>query len=154
MEVYAHAGRLDEARALAKELMRHPAGSLDEFISLAWVADWIGLDRSRVKQLGDRVLVPVRNDFWRRVGELVLAGDFAKVADLLSNSGRKDMEADVRLRAAHALLGQQQREAAAAQVEQALAFFRSVAATRYIREAEEIRDAISREQQEAAGPQA
>jgi tetratricopeptide (TPR) repeat protein len=151
MEVYAHAGRVDEARALAKELMTHPASVLDAFISLAWVADWIGLDPSRVKQLGDRL--PARHDFWRPVGELTLTGDFAKVADTCANAGMKDMEARVRLRAAKALLEQQQPDAAAAQLEQALAFFRSVAATRYIREAEELRDAISREQEEAAQPQ-
>jgi hypothetical protein len=96
----------------------------------------------------------VRNDFWRRVGELTLTGDFAKVADTWANAGMKDMEARARLRAAKALLGQQQPDAAAAQLEQALAFFRPVAATRYIREAEELRDAISREQRKAAQPHA
>jgi class 3 adenylate cyclase/tetratricopeptide (TPR) repeat protein len=154
MEVYAHAGRVDEARALAKEIteeiMRNPAVSIC-FISLAWVADWIGLDPSQVEQLGDRL--PARHDFWRPVGELMLTGDFAKVADTCGNAGMKDMEARVRLRAAKALLGQKQPDAAAAQLEQALAFFRSVAATRYIREAEQVRDAISREQEEAAQPQ-
>jgi hypothetical protein len=83
----------------------------------------------------------------------MLTGDFAKVADTCGNAGMKDMEARVRLRAAKALLGQKQPDAAAAQLEQALAFFRSVAATRYIREAEQLRDAISREQEEAAQPQ-
>jgi tetratricopeptide (TPR) repeat protein len=152
MELYAHAGRADEARALAKELMTNPASLADEVVSLAWVADWIGLDRAQVKQLGDRV--PAHRYFWRPLGELTLSGDFAKVADIFGTAGLKDLEAGVRLRAAKALVGQQKPEAAAAQLEQALAFFRSVAASRYIREAEEIRDAISREQQEAAQPHA
>jgi class 3 adenylate cyclase/tetratricopeptide (TPR) repeat protein len=156
MEVYAHAGRLDEARALAKEIikeiMRDRAAFTGCFISLASVANWIGLDTSQVRQLGDGV--PVHHDFWRPVGELMLSGDFAKVADTFADAGLKDIAAGVRLRAAKALVEQQQPEAAAAQVEQALAFFRPVAATRYVREAEELRAAISRVQREAAQPHA
>jgi hypothetical protein len=156
MEVYAHAGRVDEARALAKEIikeiMRNSAAFTGCFMSLAWVADWIGLDTSQVEQGGDRV--PVHHDFWRPVGELMLTGDFAKVADIFASGRMKDIEAGVRLRAARALVGQRQPDAAAAQVEQALASFGSVAATRYVREAEELRDAISREKREAAQPHA
>ena len=73
---------------------------------------------------------------------------------MFAKMGLKDIEAAARVRAAEALLGRKQPDGAAAQVDQALVFFRSVGATRYIREAEQLRAAISREPEKAAQPKA
>jgi tetratricopeptide (TPR) repeat protein len=149
-EIYAQAGRVDEAKALADEIMSDAAAALAAFVSLAWVADWIGLDKRQIKPLLDRVPHKV----WRQLSELMLTREFARVAEMFAKMGLKDIEAGARVRAAEALLGRKQPDGAAAQVDQALVFFRSVDATRYIREAEQLRAAISREQEKAAQPQA
>jgi tetratricopeptide (TPR) repeat protein len=149
-ELYARAGRADEAKALVEEVMSYPDAAPGEIVSLAWMADWLNLDR--------RQLEPLLEDFpvdpWRRFGEAVFAGEFEKAADIAASMGHKDIEAEVRLRAAKSLLARQRPDDANAHLERALAFFRSVGATRYIREAERLRAAISREPDEAARPHA
>jgi tetratricopeptide (TPR) repeat protein len=147
-EIYAQAGRVDEAKTLVEETMSDTAAASEMSVSLAWVADWIGLDKRKLEPLLDRL----PHKFWRQLGELMLNREFARVADIVDKMGAKDIEADARIRAAEALLERKQPDDAAAQVEQALVFFRSVGATRYIREAKQLRAAITREQQEAAQP--
>ena len=147
-EIYAEAGRVDEARALVEELMSDAASAPAEVLSLTWVADWIGLDTRQIELLLDRV----PHKFVRQLGELMLTREFAKVAEMFAKVDLKDTEAEARVRAAEELLKRKQPDDAAAQVEQALDFFRSVGATRYIREAEQLHAAISHEQEQAAQP--
>jgi hypothetical protein len=104
--------------------------------SLAWVADEIGLDK---RQLQSDLLGHLRHHLvWRRVTELVLAGNFEELADLSAEIGIKDFEADVRVRAAKALLESGHTDEASEQLRQALVFYRSVGATRGIRTVDEL----------------
>jgi hypothetical protein len=60
----------------------------------------------------------------------------AYAADLATSGGSLALAADMRLRAAQKLLDEGRREEADNQLQEALAFYRSVGATRYIRQAE------------------
>ena len=66
----------------------------------------------------------------------MLAGDLAGAADLLGEIGALSQEAFLRLRAAEQLVGEGRRAEADEQLNRALAFYRSVGATRHIREGE------------------
>ena len=68
----------------------------------------------------------------------VLRGDFDEAADLFYEIGQLDDEADARLRAAEKLVQEGRRPEADAQLKKALAFYRSVGATRCVREAESL----------------
>jgi len=70
--------------------------------------------------------------------EAVLAGDYARAADLYGGIGSRPDEADARLRAAAALVESGRRAEADAQLGAALAFYRSVGATRYVRKGEQL----------------
>ena len=65
-----------------------------------------------------------------------LLGDFVDAADRYADSGALVVAAHARLAAAEALAADGSRAEADEQLGMALAFFRSVGATRYIREAE------------------
>ena len=66
----------------------------------------------------------------------MLAGDLAAGADLLGEIGARTQEAFLRLRAAEQLVEEGRRAEADEQLNRALAFYRSVGATRYVREGE------------------
>lgn len=84
---------------------------------------WLALDLNRAAD-ADRVVRGCRSRRWSAVGNAILAGDAAAAADLLSEIGHRPAEAYARLRAG------------GDQLNQALPFYRSVGATRYVREAE------------------
>jgi len=63
-------------------------------------------------------------------------GNFGGADEILDEMGALGEEAFVRLRGAEALVQAGRRAEADAMLQQALAFYRSVGATRYIREAE------------------
>jgi len=65
-----------------------------------------------------------------------LGGDYAEAAELFAQMGTRPNEAYARLRAAETLVAAGRPAEADEQLEMALAFFRSVGATRYLREAE------------------
>jgi class 3 adenylate cyclase/tetratricopeptide (TPR) repeat protein len=75
---------------------------------------------------------------WLDVARAYLAGEFEEGAAILAEIGAVPEEAYARVRAAEALAAAGQRAEADAQLEQALAFFRSVGAAAYIREAESL----------------
>ena len=137
VEIYALADLLDEARSVADELLAlGPEPALEVLDSLALVADRIGLDKGQL----ERSLLPLMpaHVIWRRVAELLLAGEFGELAELAAEIDLPDLEAEARLQAAEALLREERREEAGAEARKALAFFRSVRATRFVREAESI----------------
>ena len=70
------------------------------------------------------------------IARAITAGDFLEVANLYADAGVKPAEAYARLRAAEDLASTGQRAAADKQLHAALAFYRSVGATRFIREGE------------------
>jgi class 3 adenylate cyclase/tetratricopeptide (TPR) repeat protein len=80
---------------------------------------------------------------WRDVCQAALDADYAQAADVLDTIGEKSMQAEVRLRAARSLLADGRLGEAEAQLERARAFWRSVGATAYLREADEMLAAAS-----------
>ena len=75
---------------------------------------------------------------WIEAARLYAGGDFTGAADLYAEIGSLLDEADARLRAAEQLAEAGRREEADAQLEQALVFYRSVGATRYVSEGEDL----------------
>jgi thioredoxin-like negative regulator of GroEL len=75
---------------------------------------------------------------WIEAARLYASGEFAGAAELYGQIGSAVDEADARLRAAEQLAEAGRREEAEAQLERALTFYRSVGATRYVREGEDL----------------
>jgi class 3 adenylate cyclase/tetratricopeptide (TPR) repeat protein len=75
---------------------------------------------------------------WTAAASAWAAGEYVEAADLFAEIGTRPDEAYARLRAAEQLLVDGRRAEADAQLSQALAFFRSVGATRYVRMGESL----------------
>jgi class 3 adenylate cyclase/tetratricopeptide (TPR) repeat protein len=121
--------RPGEALALAHEAVA--PGYLPYYVAvdLAWVLTDAG-DRS------DELHLPEVHEPWSTVMNEILTRDFRTVADQLGNLGLRTDEAFARLRAASDLVAAGRRAEADEQLQRALAFYRSVGATRYVREGE------------------
>jgi class 3 adenylate cyclase/tetratricopeptide (TPR) repeat protein len=103
--------------------------------------DWIVLalllaDLGRAQDVVLEAASARTSDPWAQVAAAIARGQLEQAADRLADIGARPLEAAVRLRAASALVEEGQRAEAAEQLQKALAFYRSVGATRYIREAE------------------
>jgi tetratricopeptide (TPR) repeat protein len=122
---------LDEALDSLRELSRLGFAVI-ELPLLAWVAVTLGRESELVEAV-DRE--PFRSP-WLRAGLAVSSGDFRAAADLLGEMGIVTHEAFFRLRAAEQLVDEGRRAEADEQLRRALAFYRSVGATRYVREGE------------------
>ncbi len=120
-----HAGRRAEAAQTLDELISlgqtpfvfiKTSSSLTDFV---WLATALGRQDEVLRMLeGDT------DDRWVKPARAILTGDYAAAADLLGAAGDLRAEADMRLRAGGAHL------------HAALEFYRSVGATRFVREAE------------------
>jgi hypothetical protein len=122
---------LSEAMAGLREL-RRLGSAANDLPSLAWVALAHG-------QESDLIEVIERESFvspWLRTTAAVLARDFRAAADTFAEMGCPAPEAFFRLRAAEQLVGEGRRAEADEQLRPALAFYRGVGATRYVREGE------------------
>jgi tetratricopeptide (TPR) repeat protein len=73
---------------------------------------------------------------WAEAGSAICSGDFRRAADVLAEIGYRPGEAYARLRAARELVEEGKRAEADAELTPALAFWREVGATRYVREGE------------------
>ncbi|MEO5575011.1 MAG: AAA family ATPase [Gaiellaceae bacterium] len=120
-------GRIADARAAAREVLTLGVVS----ISLALAADPLGL-RGEVRAR----LAEEPRTRWTEAAEAILDARFDAAADVLDEIGDLAAEADVRVQAATTLAAQGRRAEADVQLAKALAFYRSVGATRYIREGE------------------
>jgi class 3 adenylate cyclase/tetratricopeptide (TPR) repeat protein len=130
-------GRRDEAAAVAEELLERASANASSFLSL-WaiplVIVLVALGRARDF---DRVVEGrSASTRWLEAGCAYSKGEFADAADMLGEMGALPEEAFVRLRSAEALVEAGRRADADVQLDRALAFYRSVDATAYIREAE------------------
>ena len=97
----------------------------------AWIAHDLGLG------LAYRALAASAPDIpWVRAATAICSGDFGQAAEVLEQIGYRPGEAYARLRAAKELVEDGRRAEADAQLQQALAFWREVGATRYVREGE------------------
>src|SRR5439155_9037302 len=73
---------------------------------------------------------------WRLVVDSLVEGDYVTAADRYADVGARTYEADARFRAAKRLLDSGDHTAAAEQLRRALEVYRSVGATRYLRDGE------------------
>ena len=127
------AGHREEAATLTDEVLafRDDEGNALYFtwlIHLAWLVR--DLDRS------DDVPRIQRAEPWNAAAAAIHRGAFAEAAAILSSSGMRTEEAYARLRAAEAFAEEGRRAEAQAQLERALAFYRSVGASAYVQRAE------------------
>ena len=122
---------IDEALALLRE-HRQLGWAVVWLNQLAWVAWRLGR--------GDELLDAVRNEAlespWLVAARAIAAGDFVRAADIYAEMGTTALEAFNRLCAAEQLVGEGRRAEADEQLRPALAFYRSVGASRYVREGE------------------
>jgi tetratricopeptide (TPR) repeat protein len=139
-------GRLDEAQTLIDELLVLDPGVVTTTASIvATVAAELG--RGGEIEAAFAHLPP--DSPWHKSVGLILDGRFDRAADLFAKIGAVAPEAHARLRAGAALAKRKRHAEAKEQLEKALAFYRSVRATRYIRQAEALL-AAAREAPEVA----
>jgi class 3 adenylate cyclase/tetratricopeptide (TPR) repeat protein len=132
-QVLSEAGRVEEAGRMFDEMIARGAEAVDSGLDEAiWAADQ--LDR------GDEMLalLPPGDTPRRRAARAVLERDFVRAASLFESTGAVRSEAMARLRAAEELVRAGRRAEADEQLQRALAFYRSVGATRYIRRGESL----------------
>ena len=135
--IFSLAGEHDRAVPLVRELIEALEGGLDvqfavvNFPVFAAAARHLGLEQEVLAALADYAATPW-TDAVRAYGQR----DFAAAAEILRRIGTRPDEAEARLRAAEELVAQGRRAEADEQMQQALAFYRSVGATRYVRECE------------------
>jgi hypothetical protein len=119
-------------RSFLDEFGGQPLGfCVINFPRLAFAALRVGLE---AELLGAVAAQPEGR--WSDAVRAIVAGDFARAADQLKQIGSKTDEAEARLRAAEQLVAEGRRAEADDQLGLALAFYRSVGATRFIREGE------------------
>ena len=126
-------GRLADARRTAAELL-----SLLETTTTSFGALTLALHAERLG-VADRlpaVLSRLPDRPWTRAAAAVVQGDFLLAADIAAEDSWRVDEAEIRLRAAEALVAAGRRLDADVQLQKALAFFRSVGAPRFVREGE------------------
>jgi class 3 adenylate cyclase/tetratricopeptide (TPR) repeat protein len=133
--IYARAGRTDEARALAAEAIEHARdhGNPGFLGVLTPVAAELGI----AQDIRD-VLDQAPDSLWVRATRAAAEGDHAAAADVFASMNAPTFEAMQRLAAAERLLAAGRREEGEAQLERALAFYRSVGATAYLERGEEL----------------
>jgi class 3 adenylate cyclase/tetratricopeptide (TPR) repeat protein len=124
------AGRREEAREVAHEALE-PVSMQWALVDLALVADELGYAEELAELVDD-----VAQTRWIAATRALLRNDYAEAADTLGEIGSVELEALARLRAAERLVADGRREEADEQLRRALSFWRSVRATRYVREAE------------------
>jgi class 3 adenylate cyclase len=135
--VFALASEHERAAQLAHELLeslRRGVGMQFAVINLpAFASAALRLG------LGDELvdaLVGHPQSRWTDAARAYVTGDFLFAAELVAQAGARPDEAEARLRAAEMLAAEDRRGEAEDQLRRALAFYRSVGATRYMREAE------------------
>jgi class 3 adenylate cyclase/tetratricopeptide (TPR) repeat protein len=133
------AGRVEEARQLTADVP-HPGGAISRsaLIDLALVADELGC----VDELATIVESGARTK-WTDAAGMFLRGDVVRAAEILHEVGDAELESAARLRGARLLMAEGRRAEADDQLQRSLAFWRSVGATRYVRQAEELLDELS-----------
>jgi tetratricopeptide (TPR) repeat protein len=104
----------------------------------SYAITWLGVTLGRAEEVAALLDSDPLDTPWIRAGKAVLAGDLPAAADLLGGLGAHSQEAFLRLRAAEQLVGEGRRAEADEQLNLALAFYRSVGATRHLREGESL----------------
>jgi class 3 adenylate cyclase/tetratricopeptide (TPR) repeat protein len=134
--VFRESGNSARASGLADECLAElrlgtSAGQvLDSLHGLAWTLSALGRGAELIEAL------PSIDVAWVQAAEAFAAGDPRRAADICGGIGAVTQEARDRLWLAEALIEQNRRAEADVELQRALAFYRSVGAARYIREAE------------------
>jgi class 3 adenylate cyclase/tetratricopeptide (TPR) repeat protein len=131
--VFTELGQTEEAAEVFDEAVATRM-SIGVVTDVAWVA--LALDRAEeVRRTLGQLRIQTR---WDDASRALLDQAFEEAADIFYEIGQLDDEADARLRATKKLARDGRRAEADVQLQKALAFYRSVGATRYIREAESL----------------
>jgi hypothetical protein len=127
-------GSLERATALADELLALPPrhAARPAAVELAWAAEQLGC----VAQVREWVQAIAYESRWSDAALAIVDGDLEAAAEVFHAIESLPDEADARLRAARKLVAEDNTAAADEQLQRSLAFWRSVGATRYIREGE------------------
>jgi Flp pilus assembly protein TadD len=122
-----------EARRTARELLSSLEGATTGFgaMTLALEAETLGVAEGLPV-----VLAALAHRPWARAATAVVEGDFERAVEIAAENEWRTDEAELRLRAAEALVRAGRRAEADVHLRKALDFYRSVGATRYIREGE------------------
>ncbi|MET0560244.1 MAG: AAA family ATPase [Gaiellaceae bacterium] len=144
---YAELGQLEEARALAREVppIVREIGLHGGLIRLALFANDLGIRDALCEAIaaGAGPMVPQ----WRAAIGHILANELDAAADIMEAGGNPTIEANLRKHAGMRMLAASHATDARAQLERALAFYRSVAASAYVAE---IESALAGAQSESA----
>jgi class 3 adenylate cyclase/tetratricopeptide (TPR) repeat protein len=128
----AHTGRIEESGLLFDELMAAGTEAFKHDISeVMWAADLLDRQEEALRALPTSIETP-----WFWAARAVLGQEFGPAAAIFDSMGAARSAAYARFRAAETLVEGGRRAEADEQLQQALAFFRSVDATRYVREGE------------------
>jgi class 3 adenylate cyclase/tetratricopeptide (TPR) repeat protein len=130
--VYAELGQYEQALPLLEEIEPEP------FIGAIPMAFFAAAELGTAAEFRERVRAFGRETGWDRAGDAVLDGRWADAADAYDEIGARSWAALAALRATQTLVEQGRRAEADEQLIRALAFYRSVGATRYIREGESL----------------
>jgi hypothetical protein len=142
--IAAVAGQVERSAALLDEWLALARGQISLAVSeagllrLAWTAALLGR--------GDELVAALAGEWeskWLESARAFAGGDLALAADLCGEMESRPDEAYVRLRLAERLAADGRRVEADEELQRALAFWRSVGATRYIREGEALLAAAS-----------
>jgi predicted ATPase/DNA-binding SARP family transcriptional activator/class 3 adenylate cyclase len=134
--VFCESGDMARVARLADEFLadrrvRPWAGQIpDSLHMLAWTLVAMGRGRELIDDL------PSSESPWAQAAAAFAVGNLRPAADICGGMGAATEEARDRLWLAEALIEQNRRTEADVELQRALAFYRSVGATRYIREAE------------------
>jgi class 3 adenylate cyclase/tetratricopeptide (TPR) repeat protein len=142
--LYAEAGPIARGQEFADELLSYaPETVAVEGVELVWAAarlDRVEALRRKFEAAPPRVVV------FRDIAALILSGDVVAAAELAANfESASEPAADTRRLAGERLIEAGRYDEARRQLELALQFYRSVRATRYIREVEALLAAIPAE---------
>jgi tetratricopeptide (TPR) repeat protein len=130
-------GRIDEAKGYAREALAIPTTAFWSG-ALAGVAQRLDCADDVLRRLGE---APATQ--WTEAAHAELRGDFPRAADLYDEIGVRFTEAMTRLRAAEQLVFEGRLAEADEQFQRSLVFWRSVGASRYIRQGEALLAAAS-----------
>ncbi len=142
--VHRELGDLETAARLAGEFMTAigSPGGLGFSVVWAHVLSWTVAEIGRGPELAES-LAPDAGIPWARAGIVFAEGRPADAAEICAEMGAVTEEAYARLAAARAFSAKGDRAEADAQLQRALAFYRSVGAKRYVREGEALLAAAS-----------
>ena len=134
------AGKREEARQLAPEALQAAESAFVSWalVELAFVAQELDF----AEELAERLEHGPQSK-WITASRALLGNDFVDAADMLDEIGDAELAAHARLRAVEQLLAEGRRAEADEQLRRSLEFWKSVRATRHIREGEALLAAAS-----------